>query len=70
MYIKISQDDMNGIYNFYDELFMMNYHLPNFKSGNGEIYIDLDTIHKDVKPLLIHKGFKIETFFYDPKTLP
>lgn len=70
MWIKISRDDMNRIYELYDNLFMLDYHLPDFKVRNGETFINLDTIHKDVKPLLIHKGFKIETFFYDPKALP
>lgn len=68
MYAKISKDDMNKIYEIYYNPALLNYHLPNFKVGAGdrEIYIDTDSIHKEVKPLLIHKGFKIETFFYDP----
>ncbi len=70
MYVKISQGEYNRMMDMYMELFMMVYHLPNFRTGNGEIHIDLDSIHKDVKPLLIHRGFKIETFFYDPRVLP
>jgi len=70
MWVKISRDDMNRIYEIYNFYFMLKYPLPNFKAGNGEVHIDIDTIHEKVKPLLIHKGFKIETFFYDPKALP
>jgi hypothetical protein len=67
MYIKISRDEYNRMMEIYNELFMMAYHLPNFKTVDTNLYIDLDSIHENVKPLLIHKDFKIETFFYDPR---
>ncbi len=51
---------MNRIYEIYNNPALLNYHLPNFKVGAGdrEIYIDTDSIHKEVKPLLIHKNYE------------
>lgn len=67
MYSKITNDDYSRIMDLYDSLPLMDYRLPDFKIIDTKMYIDTDSIHKDVKPLLIHKGFKVETFFYNPR---
>jgi hypothetical protein len=66
MWSKIRQTDFNKIHHIYDNLPLFEYHLPDFKSVDMKLYIDLDSIQENVKKLLIHESLYVEVFFYNP----
>ena len=75
--VEVSKEQYDDIFEIYNTLPMTKYEFPDYylkeftigdSAGESptKIYLDVDSIPEEVKPVLRHRGIYIETFWYKP----